>query len=359
MQDKIMNKYIKIINMIKNNKENVCITGLGYVGLTLAVTYARNEVQVLSFEESTKKADNINKSDNYIDDVTDSDLVQAVEETEKLSATTVYKRIKECEAVIICVPTSLDHLKTPDMLYIEGSCIDIGQNMKIGTFISLERTPYPATTLNLIKPIIEKESRMKEGGYFWLYFTPERVDPGNIDYKTVNTLKAFGALGEKANEIAIALYFKAIKHLHTVSNPRAAEMVKILENTYKLINISLIYELTLLSDKIDINIWEVMEAVKSKLYRLQAFYTGPRIGGHFIPLGPFYLEHIAKNYNFYFSMIHTAGAINYLRPYSMMNKIAFALNRQKEVSSSFALLWHNSHFISEKDCNLHENVLKG
>ena len=334
-----MTKNEILLEKIKNNTEIVGIIGLGYVGLPLAVTFARNGVEVLGFEKSTNKTHKVNKAENYIGDVSDSDLLKVVKETKKLSATTDFTRIKECDAVIICVPTPLDHFKKPDMSYIEGSCIAIGKNMKSGTFISLESTTYPTTTENFMKPIIEKESGMKEGKDFWLCFSPERVDPGNIDYKTDNTPKVFGALGQEASEIAIALYSKAIKHLHGVSSPRAAEMVKILENTYRLINISLINELALLAGKMDINIWEVIEAAKTKPYGFQAFYPGPGIGGHCIPLDPFYLEHIAKNYNFDLSMIHTAGAINDLMPYRMMNKIAFALNRQKKAMNGSIILF--------------------
>ena len=334
-----MSKYNDILNRVRNNQEVIGIIGLGYVGLPLAVTFARNGVQVLGFEKSNKKSQMVNEAQNYIGDVTDSDLIKVVKETKKLSATTDFTRIKECDAVIICVPTPLDHFKKPDMSYIEGSCIDIGKNMKSGTFISLESTTYPTTTESFMKPIIEKESGMKEGKDFWLCFSPERVDPGNIDYKTDNTPKVFGALGKEANDIAIALYSKAIKHLHGVSSPRAAEMVKILENTYRLINISLINELALLAGKMDINIWEVIEAAKTKPYGFQAFYPGPGIGGHCIPLDPFYLEHIAKNYNFDLSMIHTAGAINDLMPYRMMNKIAFALNRHKKAMNGSIILF--------------------
>jgi UDP-N-acetyl-D-glucosamine dehydrogenase len=181
-----------------------------------------------------------------------------------------------------------------------------------------------------MKPIIERESGMKEGVDFWLCFSPERVDPGNKTYKTENTPKVVGGLGPDAQKLALALYGKAIKQLYPVSSPRAAEMVKILENTYRLVNISLINELALLSGKMDINIWEVIEAAKSKPYGYQAFYPGPGIGGHCIPLDPFYLEYIAKGFNFDLTMINTAGNINNLMPYRMMNKIAFALNRQKK-----------------------------
>jgi UDP-N-acetyl-D-glucosamine dehydrogenase len=334
-----MNHYQKIMKKIEDNTEVVGVIGLGYVGLPLAVTFARNGVQVLGFEKSTKKADKVNKAENYIGDVSDSDLVKVVKETRKLSATTDFSRIKECDAILICVPTPLDHFKKPDMTYIASSCTDIGKYMKPGTFISLESTTYPTTTENFMKPIIEKESGLKEGDGFWLCFSPERVDPGNIDYKTDNTPKVFGAIGKEAQDIAQAVYSKAIKYLHVVSSPRAAEMVKILENTYRLINISLINELALLAGKMDIDIWEVIDAAKTKPYGFQAFYPGPGIGGHCIPLDPFYLEHIAKLYNFDLSMIHTAGAINDLMPYRMMNKIAFALNRHKKAMNGSKILF--------------------
>ena len=334
-----MSNYTDIMKKISDGNETVGIIGLGYVGLPLAVTFARNNVTVLGFEKSSKKADSVNKADNYIGDVEDSDLKKVVLETRKLSATTDFSRIKECDAVIICVPTPLDKFKKPDMSYIESSCVDIARNMKKGTFISLESTTYPTTTENLMKPLIEKESGMTEGKDFWLCFSPERVDPGNADYKTDNTPKVFGALGEESKNIAEAVYGKAIKHLYAVSSPRAAEMVKILENTYRLINISLVNELALLSGKMDINIWEVIEAAKTKPYGFQAFYPGPGIGGHCIPLDPFYLEYIAKNYNFNLSMIHAAGAINDMMPYRMMNKIMFALNRHKKPINGSTILF--------------------
>jgi UDP-N-acetyl-D-glucosamine dehydrogenase len=329
----------EILKKISDKTVKVGVIGLGYVGLPLAVTFARNGVEVLGFEKSEEKAKLVNAAHNYIGDVTDSDLVTVVKETKKLSATTDFSQIKKCDAVIICVPTPLDKFKKPDMYYIEQSCIDVGRNMKSGTFISLESTTYPTTTENFMKPIIERESGMQEGKDFWLCFSPERVDPGNKDYKTDNTPKVVGALGEEAKQIAEVLYGLAIQYLHMVSSPRIAEMVKILENTYRLVNISLINELALLSGKMNIDIWEVIEAAKTKPYGFQAFYPGPGIGGHCIPLDPFYLEHIAKNYNFELSMIHTAGSINDRMPHRMMNKISFALNRYKKSMNGAVILF--------------------
>jgi len=333
-----MSKYEELQKKIENNTVKVAIIGLGYVGLPLAVTFAWKGITVLGFEKSAKKADSVNAGQNYIGDVADEDLRKAVQE-KKLSATTDFTRIKECDAVIICVPTPLDKFKKPDMSYIANACIDIGRNMKKGTFISLESTTYPTTTEEFMKPIIERESGLKEGVDFWLCFSPERVDPGNKTYKTENTPKVVGGLGEEAQAIALALYGKAIQNLYPVSSPRVAEMVKILENTYRLVNISLINELALLSGKMGINIWEVIEAAKSKPYGFQAFYPGPGIGGHCIPLDPFYLEYIAKGYNFDLTMIDAAGRINNLMPYRMMNKISYALNRQKKAMNGAKVLF--------------------
>lgn len=333
-----MNNAEALIKKINDDLAIVGVIGLGYVGLPLAVLFARKGLAVVGFEKSVKKAHAVNDGQNYIGDVDDEELVEVVK-SGKLVATTDFARIKECDAIIICVPTPLDKFKKPDMSYIEQSCIDIAKNMKRGTFISLESTTYPTTTEDLMKPLIEKESGQKEGMDFWLCFSPERVDPGNKDYKTENTPKVLGGLGVDAQKIAIALYSKAIQHLYPVSSPRAAEMVKILENTYRLINISLINELALLAGKMDINIWEVIEAAKSKPYGFQAFYPGPGIGGHCIPLDPFYLEYIAKGFNFDLTMINCAGNINNLMPYRIMNKIGYALNRHKKALNGSKILF--------------------
>ena len=324
-----MNLKDSIMKKISEKRIAIGIIGLGYVGLPLAVAFARKGVKVLGFEKSAKKAQAVNEGRNYIADIAD-DEVKELSTSMKLSATMDFSRIAEVNAVIVCVPTPLDKYKKPDMSFIEAACKDIGKYMKPGTFISLESTTYPTTTEEFMKPIIEKQSGLKEGVDFWLCFSPERIDPGNKTYKTANTPKVIGALGPEAQEIALALYSIAIDHLYPVSSPRVAEIVKLLENTYRLVNISLINELALLAGKMDINIWEVIEAAKSKPYGFQAFYPGPGIGGHCIPLDPFYLEHIAKGLNFDLTMINTAGQINNLMPYRMMNKIAFALNRQKK-----------------------------
>ncbi len=333
-----MDSFNTLMQRISDNSIKIGIIGLGYVGLPLAVAFAKKGMHVLGFEKSEKKAQSVNEGRNYIKDVEDAVLAQVVREG-NLSATTDVARIRDCDAVIICVPTPLDKFKKPDMSYIENACIDIARNMKRGTFISLESTTYPTTTEDFMKPIIERESGMKEGEDFWLCFSPERVDPGNKHYKTENTPKVVGGLGSEAQKIALALYGKAIESLYPVSSPRVAEMVKILENTYRLVNISLINELALLSGRMGINIWEVIEAAKSKPYGFQAFYPGPGIGGHCIPLDPFYLEYIAKGHNFDLTMIDAAGRINNLMPHRMMNKIAYALNRHGKPMNGSTILF--------------------
>ncbi len=327
-----------ILDKIARNELLLGVVGLGYVGLPLAVSFAQEKNKVLGFDKSEPKVNKVNAGQNYIGDIEDEDLKDVVSKG-YLTATTDFSTLKACDAVLICVPTPLDRFRKPDMTYIESACIAIGQNLKKGTFISLESTTYPTTTKDFMLPIIERESGLKQGEDFWLAFSPERVDPGNRDYKTKNTPKVLGALTQDGLEIGEAIYKMAIENVHLVSSPRVAEMVKILENTYRLVNISLINELALLAGKMDINIWEVIEAAKTKPFGFQAFYPGPGIGGHCIPLDPFYLEHIAKKFDFDLSMIHTAGHINMRMPHYMYIKIATALNRHKKAVNGSKVLF--------------------
>jgi len=333
-----MNYKEQILNKIQSNQEVVGVIGLGYVGLPLAVNFAEAGIKVIGFDKNQQKADKINRGDNYITDIRDAVLREVVENVH-LGATTDFSRINECDALLICVPTPLDRFRKPDMSYIEAACTEIGKQLKPGTFISLESTTYPTTTEELMLPIIERESGMSHGNDFWLAYSPERVDPGNKNFHTRNTPKVLGAITPDGLDIGKAIYLKAIDNIHTVSSPRVAEMVKILENTYRLVNISLINELALLAGKMDINIWEVIEAAKTKPFGFQAFYPGPGIGGHCIPLDPFYLEHIAKRYDFDLSMIHTAGHINMRMPHYMYIKITSALNRNKKAINGSNILF--------------------
>lgn len=329
----------QILSKIQSNTEVIGIIGLGYVGLPLAVNFAEAGIKTVGFDKNPEKVDQVNHGNSYIGDIRDAVLRNVVVDKLRLSATTDFSRIKECDALLICVPTPLDKFKKPDMSYIESACIEIGRNMKAGTFICLESTTYPTTTEDFMLPIIERESGMKAGEDFWMAYSPERVDPGNAQFHTRNTPKVIGGLTPDALEIGMRIYERAIETLHPVSSPRVAEMVKILENTYRLVNISLINELALLSGKMDINIWEVIEAAKTKPFGFQAFYPGPGIGGHCIPLDPFYLEYIAKQYDFDLSMIHTAGHIDMRMPHYMYIKINTALNRHKKSINGSTILF--------------------
>lgn len=328
----------QLLSKIAANQEVVGIIGLGYVGLPLAVNFAEAGIKVIGFDKNQQKVDKINHGDNYIKDIRDAVLRKVVEDI-TLIATTDFSRIKECDALLICVPTPLDRFKKPDMHFIADACAEIGRHMKPGCFICLESTTYPTTTEDFMLPIIEKESGMKAGEDFWLAYSPERVDPGNANFHTRNTPKVIGGLTPEGLEIGMQIYAKAIDTLHPVSSPRVAEMVKILENTYRLVNISLINELALLAGKMDINIWEVIDAAKTKPFGFQAFYPGPGIGGHCIPLDPFYLEYIAKQYDFDLSMIHAAGHINMRMPHYMYIKISTALNSQQKAVNGSKILF--------------------
>lgn len=332
-----MNKK-NILEKVDKNELLIGVIGLGYVGLPLALSFSLEGNKVLGFDKSALKVEKVNSGLNYIGDIKDEDLSYVVNKG-FLSATTSFSEIKKCDALLICVPTPLDKFKKPDMSYIESACVEIGRNMKPGTFISLESTTYPTTTEHFMLPLIEKESGLKHGVDFWLAYSPERVDPGNKDFFTKNTPKVLGALTEDGLEIGEAIYKRAIDDVYLVSSPRVAEMVKILENTYRLINISLINEMALLCGKMGINIWEVIDAAKTKPFGFQAFYPGPGIGGHCIPLDPFYLEHIAKKFNFDLTMIHTAGHIDMLMAHRMTLKITSALNRQKKSINGSRILF--------------------
>lgn len=314
-----------LINLVKHNKETVGIIGLGYVGLPLAIEFASKNINVIGFDLNKKKIKSLNDKVNYIKDINEKDFQEALSKNIKFSYE--LSLINKCDVIIICVPTPLDRFKKPDMSYVEGACKSIAKNMKREVFISLESTTYPTTTEEFILPIIENNSNYKHKKDFYLGYSPERVDPGNKKFNTKNTPKVLGALTPDGLKIGEVIYGKVISKIHLVSSPRIAEMVKILENTYRLVNISLINEISLLCGKMDIDIYEVIEAAKTKPFGFQAFYPGPGIGGHCIPLDPFYLEYIAKKYDFDLTMIETSGHINMRMPYYMFNKISSLLNK--------------------------------
>lgn len=313
------------------NKEIVCgVVGLGYVGLPLAVEKAKAGFRTIGFDVQSKKVDMVNAGKNYIGDVVDSDLAELVENG-MLSATCDFSFIKDVDFIAICVPTPLDSHQQPDISYVARSSEAVSKYLTSGTMVVLESTTYPGTTEELIRPILEGGSGLECGKDFYLGFSPERVDPGNLIYKTKNTPKVVGAIGEDATEVIAAMYRAVLDgDIHTVSCPAVAEMEKILENTYRNINIGLVNELTMLCDRMGISMWEVIDAAKTKPYGFQAFYPGPGLGGHCIPLDPYYLSWKAREYGFHTSMIESSMMINDRMPEYCVDRAARVLNGFKK-----------------------------
>ena len=293
----------ELIAKIQNKTLRMGVCGLGYVGLPLAVDKAKHGFKTVGFDVQQSKVDMVNAGENYIGDVVDSDLKELVD-SGMLRATTDFSQICDVDFIAICVPTPLDAHQQPDISYVRDSTVAISKYLKKGTMVVLESTTYPGTTEELLKPILEEGSGLTCGEDFYLGFSPERVDPGNQIYKTSNTPKVVGAIGADAAEV-ISMVYSAILDgaIHTVSSPAVAEMEKILENTYRNINIGLVNELAILCNRMGINIWEVIDAAKTKPYGFQAFYPGPGLGGHCIPLDPYYLSWKAREYGFHTSMI--------------------------------------------------------
>jgi UDP-N-acetyl-D-glucosamine dehydrogenase len=330
------------MNSIKEkllNKSAVLgVIGLGYVGLPLAVEKAKAGFKTIGFDVQASKVSMVNDGKNYIGDVVNEDLEGLVNEG-LLSATTDFAMVAKADCICICVPTPLDEHQQPDISYVKKSAENIVPYMHKGMLIVLESTTYPGTTEELLKPILES-SGLRCGEDFYLAFSPERVDPGNLIYKTKNTPKVVGGITPKCTEVAAALYESILKApIHRVSSPAVAEMEKILENTYRNINIGLVNEIAMLCNKMDINVWEVIDAAKTKPYGFQAFYPGPGLGGHCIPLDPYYLSWKAREYGFHTSMIESSMMINDRMPEYCVERASKILNRfQKSVNGSLILV---------------------
>ncbi len=299
-----------LLNKIEKKEITVGVAGLGYVGLPLAVEKAKAGFKTIGFDVQDEKVKMVNEGHNYIGDVVDNDLKEIVKNG-MLKATSDFSFIKDVDFIAICVPTPLDEHQQPDISYVENSAKEISKYLSKETMVVLESTTYPGTTEELIKPILEKGSGLKCGQDFYLGFSPERVDPGNAVYKTKNTPKVVGAIGKDATEVIAKMYRTVLgADIHEVSSPAVAEMEKILENTYRNINIGLVNELAMLCEKMGISLWEVVDAAKTKPYGFQPFYPGPGLGGHCIPLDPYYLDWKAREYGFHTSLIQASGIIN-------------------------------------------------
>ena len=320
----------KLLDKIKKRQITVGVVGLGYVGLPLAVEKAKAGFKTIGFDIQKEKVDMVNSGHNYIGDVIDDDLESLVNEG-ILSATTDFSFIRDVDFIAICVPTPLDCHQQPDISFVKNSTIDIAKYLTSNTMVVLESTTYPGTTEELIRPLLEKGSGLKCGEDFYLGFSPERVDPGNAVFKTKNTPKVVGAVGKDATEVIAAMYRAVLDgEVYEVSSPAIAEMEKILENTYRNVNIGLINELAILCDKMNINLWEVIDAARTKPYGFQAFYPGPGLGGHCIPLDPYYLSWKAREYGFHTSMIESSMMINDKMPEYCVERASKILNRFKK-----------------------------
>ncbi|MFA6145795.1 MAG: nucleotide sugar dehydrogenase [Patescibacteria group bacterium] len=328
----------KLEKLIKNKKAKITIIGLGYVGLPLAVVLAEQGFRVFGFDVQKNKVKLVNQGHSYIADISSADL-QGVLKSKKFSATTDKKILKLADVIIICVPTPLDKYKQPDITYIQSTVKEIARFIRKGQLIILESTTYPGTTREVILPVLQK-SGLKVGKDFFLAFSPERIDPGNQKFNVRNVPKVVGGITPKCTKLTSLVYRSFLDKVFKVSSPEAAEMTKILENTFRIVNVSMINELALLCGKMDIDIWEVIEAAKTKPYGFMPFYPGPGIGGHCIPLDPFYLSWKAKEYGFYTRFIELGGEINDQMPHFVVTKVISGLNRHKKsLNGAKVLVW--------------------
>lgn len=334
MEGKLMNSIKK---KLMDKTATLGVIGLGYVGLPLAVEKAKAGFKTIGFDVQESKVDMVNAGKNYIGDVVNEDLEEIVK-SGFLTATTDFAQVASADCVCIAVPTPLDAYQQPDISYVKASAESIVPYMHKDMLIVLESTTYPGTTEELLKPILEK-SGLKCGVDFHLAFSPERVDPGNLIYKTKNTPKVVGGITPECTDVAAAMYEAILEApIHRVSSPAVAEMEKILENTYRNVNIGLVNELAILSNKMGINFWEVVDAAKSKPYGFQAFYPGPGLGGHCIPLDPYYLSWKAREYGFHTSMIESSMMVNDRMPEYCSERASKILNRFKKAMNGAKIL---------------------
>ncbi|MCC3356917.1 nucleotide sugar dehydrogenase [Bacillus sp. REN16] len=320
-----MSTFENLLNKIESKEAVIGVVGLGYVGLPLAVEKAKAGYKVIGFDVQQSRVDQVNQGINYIGDVVDEELSEMIKEG-RLEATTDYEKIKEVDTVAICVPTPLDQHMQPDTSYVESSSKEIAKYVHEGMLVVLESTTYPGTTEEIVKPALEA-SGLVVGEDIFVAYSPERVDPGNKHYNTKNTPKVIGGITENCTKVAAALYRAVLEgDVHEVSSPAVAEMEKIFENTFRHINIALANEMAILCKRMGIDVWEVIDAAKTKPYGFMAFYPGPGLGGHCIPIDPFYLTWKAREYNYHTRLIELAGEINNSMPEYVVQKSLEILN---------------------------------
>lgn len=317
-----------LLEKIEQKTLRTGIIGLGYVGLPLAIEFARAGLAVTGIDVSARKVESIAKSKSYIEDVREEELGEAVA-SGRLKSTTDFSVIAELDAINICVPTPLRKSKDPDMSYVIAAVEEIAKYLHKGMLIILESTTYPGTTEEVILPTLE-EKGLTVGKDFFLAFSPERIDPGNVRYHTRNIPKVVGGVTPDCTKLAAAYYSVAIDEVHTVSSPRAAEMVKLLENTFRSVNIALVNELCQMSEKLGVNVWEIIDAAATKPFGFMPFYPGPGLGGHCIPIDPHYLAWKARSSGLNPKFIDLADQINSAMPDFVAHKAQNILNEQSK-----------------------------
>jgi UDP-N-acetyl-D-glucosamine dehydrogenase len=325
-----------LLEKIQSRRARTGVVGLGYVGLPLAVELARAGFHATGIDLDQRKIDQIQEGRSYIPDVSTAD-VMALKQAGRLDATTDFAVVKDLDTINICVPTPLRKTKDPDMSYIVSAVEAIAKHLHKGMLIVLESTTYPGTTDEVVQPLLEATG-LKAGVDFFIAFSPERVDPGNPTFHTHNVPKVVGGLTPDCAMLAGALYGTAIDTIVPVSSTRVAEMVKLLENTFRAVNIGLVNELALMCDKMNIDVWEVVDAAKTKPFGFMAFYPGPGLGGHCIPIDPFYLSWKAKQTGFDPRFIELAGHINGGMPHYVVEKIGDALNTKRKAINGSKIL---------------------
>jgi UDP-N-acetyl-D-glucosamine dehydrogenase len=318
----------QLLERINSRRARVGVVGLGYVGLPLLTELARSGFPAVGIDLDSRKVNAIQAGQSYIPDVPDSDVAEMVK-AGRMTATTDFSVVAELDTINICVPTPLRKTKDPDMSYIVSAVESIAAHLHRGMLIVLESTTYPGTTEELVQPLLERTG-LRAGVDFFLAFSPERVDPGNGVYTTRNVPKVVGGLTQDCSRLAGALYSAAIEQVVPVSSPRVAEMVKLLENTFRAVNIGLVNEIALMCEKLGIDVWEVVDAAKTKPFGFMPFYPGPGLGGHCIPIDPFYLSWKAKQTGFEPRFIELAGAVNSSMPHAVVDTIVDALNLHKK-----------------------------
>lgn len=312
---------------ILSKKAKVGIIGLGYVGLPLAITFVKSGFKVYGIDIDKNKVGRLKMGKTHILDVSSEEIKEALKEG--FVVTSDFSRIRELDAVIICVPTPLYKTKEPDVSYIVAAVEKIKLYMKRGQIVVLESTTYPGTTEEVMLPVLESDG-WKEGKDFYLSFSPERIDPGNPKYHTKNTPKIIGGISAKSTEMAKLLYEQVLDEVVPVSSAKVAEMVKLLENTFRIVNIGLVNEIMLMCDRLCINVWEVINAAKTKPYGFMPFYPGPGVGGHCIPVDPLYLSWKARMYGFEARFIDLASYVNSEMPRYVLSKIMSGLNEHRK-----------------------------